>query len=768
MAGGGALDAEQSRATPGRAAPRILFLFEEVAASPPDTGSLLTTTPLIHSRNHRVLATARSTHRRLLDIAYCAAILLSTATAGRAQVASPSSPADTSRAVPLETVVVTATRSASAIETSTAAVTRLDRRELEQRPLRTVADALASVPGLAFLDFGGSGYDPQLTVRGFYGGGEAEYAVVMLDGVPVNRLETGRVDWDLIPVASIEAIEIVRGSASALYGDAAVGAVINVITRRPNSERASLTLAAGQLGELEASGTASMQVGDRALGVFGRVHRIDGYRAHSGRRASTFGGSIPLVQRAGTTVTVSSLHDWRTVEDPGPLTELDLVRSRVQSSPFYRFDESNGQRHRLTVDGSTRFGARTRASGYVSGEHDRSDAVRTLRFAPDFADSKVRDVRATAFRGSVQLEHDVARPRWGTRLVVGSDFSAGRLGTEYFDYLLGDSSTYRTADATRGESVARGDGTRATAAGFANLELRPHDAVRVSIGSRLDWLEDRWEPSGASAGDPVTATHLAMSPKVGVNVRYLHAARHTGHAYASAGRAFKAPTPGQLFDPRPIPIPVEPYSTTISNALLDPQQGVNVEAGAYHTVDGLPRAMAARVTLAAYQTDMRDELDFDFQTFRYINLARSRHRGLETGLQLRHPSGSEAFVSYTAQAVTSRFGQNSGRYLRAVPGRHLSAGASATHRSGLAATATVNRLWRMYLDDANAVELPAFAQVDLRVSQRVDRYRLALEVFNALDRRFSPTGFPDPSGSELFYYHPAAGRRVRVAVSAGL
>lgn len=722
----------------------------------------------MHRGSDRALRATRVICRRTIEVTWSAALLLGIAAAGQAQGRPATTSADTSRAIPLETIVVTAARSATSIETSAAAVTRIDRRQLEQLPLRTVADALAAVPGLAFLDFSGSGYDPQLTVRGFYGGGEAEYAVVLLNGVPVNRLETGRVEWDLIPVSTIETIEIVRGSSSALYGDAAVGAVINVITRQPSTERATLTLAAGQFGELEASGTASGQLGQRVLGVFGRVHRLDGYRAHSSRRATTVGGSYPLLQRTRTTLTLSSLHDWRRVEDPGPLAGFDLVRSRVQSAPFYRFDESNGQRHRLTVDGSSMLRARTRASGYLSGEHDRSDAVRTLRFAPDFADTKVRDVRATTLRGSIQLEHEGARPRWGTRLVAGSDFSAGRLATEYFDYLLGDSSTYRAATAARGESVARGEGSRATAAGFAHLELRPADAIRLSIGSRLDWLEDRWEPRGASVGDLVTATHLALSPKVGINLRYVSTGAHTGHAYAGASRAFKAPTPGQLFDPRPIPIPVEPYSTTISNALLDPQRGVNVEAGAYHTIDGLARAMSARVSLAAYQTDMRDELDFDFQTFRYVNLARSRHRGVETGLQLHHPSGSQAFVSYTAQAVTSRFGPNMGRFLRAVPGRHLTAGASLAHRSGLAANASVNRLWRIYLDDANAVQLPAFAQLDLRVSQRLDRYRVSLEVFNVLDRAFSPTGFPDPSGTELFYYHPAAGRRVRVGVSAGL
>jgi len=58
----------------------------------------------------------------------------------------------------------------------------------------------------------GLGLDPQLTLRGFYGGGEAEYVVVLLDGRPLNGLESGLFDWDLVPLSALESIEVVRGA----------------------------------------------------------------------------------------------------------------------------------------------------------------------------------------------------------------------------------------------------------------------------------------------------------------------------------------------------------------------------------------------------------------------------------------------------------------------------------------------------------------------------------------------------------------------------
>ncbi len=59
--------------------------------------------------------------------------------------------------------------------TTTSAGSVVTRAEIVRSPARSVADVPQRGPGVTFLDFDGLGFDPQLTVRGFYGGGEAEY-----------------------------------------------------------------------------------------------------------------------------------------------------------------------------------------------------------------------------------------------------------------------------------------------------------------------------------------------------------------------------------------------------------------------------------------------------------------------------------------------------------------------------------------------------------------------------------------------------------------
>ncbi|MGH7574183.1 MAG: TonB-dependent receptor, partial [Longimicrobiales bacterium] len=154
--------------------------------------------------------------------------------------------ADSARLYPLEELVVTAERRAAALELSTSAVTVLDGDELRALPVRTLAEALRQAPGIAFVDFDGTGLDPQVMTRGFYGGGEAEHVMLLVDGRPLNALESGRAPWDLIPLSSVESFEVVRGSGSAAWGDAAMGGVINVITRRDGESSGRVSLAGGQ------------------------------------------------------------------------------------------------------------------------------------------------------------------------------------------------------------------------------------------------------------------------------------------------------------------------------------------------------------------------------------------------------------------------------------------------------------------------------------------------------------------------------------------
>lgn len=673
-------------------------------------------------------------------------------------------PADTARVYGMDAVVVTADRAPAPLATSTATVSVVRGEELRRMPVRSLGDALRLLPGFSVIDFEGGGEDPKLTVRGFYGAGEAEYVTVLVDGRPLNAPHTGVADWDLIPLAAIQSVEVVRGGASSLYGDAAIGGVVNVITRlQPGTLRARAT--AGDDGALQYSmATSAPLLGARAQGWM-NLARTDGFRDHAERNAHALGLEVALMERPGASLSVSGIHRRRRFDEPGPLSAAALGESRTQISPLYRFDDTDERLTRLSVDGSADAGA-ARISGYLTGETRDADITRTLTLAPDYGDTKGRTLGTRRVLASARVDAPGLPLPWEDRLTAGVDGSVGEMESRYYILLNGTAEHYRTSEIGAVALDEAGDATRAAAAAFVRYELRPSDRVRISLGGRMDWLRDAFTPRAPTTAEAATAEHTAFSPRVGVNVQYLRSARHDGWVYANAGRSFKAATPDQLFDRRTLPVPFEPWKITISNPELRPQYGVSYEAGAYHRA-ALSPALGARLSLAAYQVDMRDELDFDIQSFRYVNLGRSRHRGVEAALNLDAAGGWGAFANYTLQDAVSRFGENRGNALKAIPRHTLAGGVDAPLAFGATAGVTVTDVRGAWIDDANTRRLPGWTRLDARLTVPVRGVRVWAEAFNLLDAEYSTTGFPDSADPSVVYYFPAAGRTLQIGVSTG-
>lgn len=126
-----------------------------------------------------------------------------------------------------ETVIVTATRTAEMVDETLAPVTVITRKEIEDLQASSVADVLRTVPGVILTNNGGLGQATSLFLRGTNSG----HVTVLVDGVRVGSATLGTTPFELIPLAQVEKIEIVRGPRSSLYGANAIGGVIQIFTR---------------------------------------------------------------------------------------------------------------------------------------------------------------------------------------------------------------------------------------------------------------------------------------------------------------------------------------------------------------------------------------------------------------------------------------------------------------------------------------------------------------------------------------------------------
>ena len=125
-------------------------------------------------------------------------------------------------------VVISATKTPIPVKEVTSAVEVITGEQMQQRKVRTVAEALRLAQGLAVFQSGGPGTLVDVRMRG----GTPEQTLVLIDGAIVNSATLGSYDFAQLTSDNIERIEILRGSQGMMWGSDAMGGVINITTKR--------------------------------------------------------------------------------------------------------------------------------------------------------------------------------------------------------------------------------------------------------------------------------------------------------------------------------------------------------------------------------------------------------------------------------------------------------------------------------------------------------------------------------------------------------
>jgi outer membrane receptor protein involved in Fe transport len=130
----------------------------------------------------------------------------------------------------LDEMVVTATKTERNIRDVTSAVTVIDSDRIEKSVATTADQLLRGVPGVyaSRMDASSPNRIAQTYTRGLPGNGRT---LVLIDDVPMNVAYDSQVDWSQLGTIDVDRIEVVRGAGSALYGNHAMGGVINVISK---------------------------------------------------------------------------------------------------------------------------------------------------------------------------------------------------------------------------------------------------------------------------------------------------------------------------------------------------------------------------------------------------------------------------------------------------------------------------------------------------------------------------------------------------------
>ena len=144
-----------------------------------------------------------------------------------------------------DVVIVSSSRVPLSLKDIARDVTVIEKDEIAKAPVNTIEDLLSYASGLDMRQRGANGVQGDISIRG----GSFEQTLILIDGIKVTDPQTGHHNLDLpVSLSEIERVEILKGSASKLYGPNAMSGIINIITNQDEKLSGSFEATAGDFG----------------------------------------------------------------------------------------------------------------------------------------------------------------------------------------------------------------------------------------------------------------------------------------------------------------------------------------------------------------------------------------------------------------------------------------------------------------------------------------------------------------------------------------
>jgi iron complex outermembrane recepter protein len=683
-------------------------------------------------------------------------------------------------ATTLPGVTVTATRNAAPILTTPLAITKLTGPQLRAFNGFGLDEALSRVPGvIAQSRYGTS--DIRLMVRGFGARGAGDRSNsgtsrgirLLLDGFPETEPD-GRTAMDQFDLATAEAIEVIRSSASSLWGNAA-GGVISVSTvpesRTPSAEAQGIF---GGFGLARYVARTSSPLGENGV-VYGNFTNtsFEGWRAHSDARRALFNAGATGMVGDKTKLGLFLVATDNLIHVPGPLTQAQVDADPKQANATYvsRDERRHNRSGRLGVSIDRTLG-------------DESSVSSTFYVNPKFLQRSergtFRDFTRYHVGGNVLGHATVNTGALKSRLTAGLD-AAYQDGAILFYNL--------SATNGRGPTLSDNKGEGAVNVGmFLQDELAVNDRLSLLLGARYDRIAYHYRsflPNPPVRKDSRDFTRV--SPKLGVNFLLT-----PGRAlYANVGGGIEVPA-GNETDPTPGAGPA------LLNPLLDPIQSTSYEVGykaISHPVFG--SGLSLGYDLALYDIEVTNEIvPYNGGRF-YLTAGKAQRRGAELGLTADTKAGFFASAAITASrnkyleyvvdsAVllpndATKAGKRADYSDNKIVGlpdfmSNIEVGTTVPGLKALRVKAGFENSGEYFANDANNVKVPSYSIVNLTAELRNLvamsngwGVRGFVTVRNLSDKRYIGSAFlnPDLVGGAPAAYEPGMPRSVIVSLSVG-
>lgn len=649
----------------------------------------------------------------------------------------------------LEEVVVTATKTEEKRGDIANAVTLLDFADIDTSPAQSLGELLANEQGIDWRtrgDYGGAA--EEIHIRGMSGIGTQ----VLVEGMVVNSPSLGSADAGLIPLHSIESIEVVRGAGSLLYGTGATGGTVNIMAKRPEKGATDFNIGAGY-------GTNSAweifaEHGRYLSDNFGyyltaAATDTDGFRDNGDEDRQELTVNLVYTEKDRLDISLYADYTDRDYGQPGPATPEGASDFVVNGITFYNSESSNLLSH---------------------GANEDLHWVLNIKSSPlDWLDINAK----ASFMDLESFTHTRYYTSWptaglpGTNTTVTNTVSAVEASADFqpieaLSFLTG--AEVKHYEWENAQTDLDGNGNAITAS---------EDSTREDLDTLGLFIEGQYRPSKyvkAMAG--VRREHHSefgteYVPRYGV-VFNPHQATAIKLNY---GEHYNAPTPNDLF------WPYEDWGFgmgTQGNTDLKPETGTHMDL----TFEQSLADNVWFINASLFKWDIEDKIRWapDANYFyQPENLDTYEGRGVELEVAFKPIKGAALAVSYTYSDAEEELEGGTSRQALYTSDNYFRANARYAADMGLTISATLRytgdrpAYYQLDTDVDPQVELDSYWTVDLRLEQRFKtHWVVSLSGNNLLDEAYDTyvQSFRNQvTGMTTMERYPGAGRSFFLGVS---
>jgi iron complex outermembrane receptor protein len=554
----------------------------------------------------------------------------------------------------LQEVLVTATSHEARVDMVPDAVSVVTREQIDQMVAPTAIDILKNIPGVEVYSARGplssSTYN-RVMMRGQ--GAVAARILVLLNGVPQSGGQSGEFEWNFINPRDIERIEVVRGPGSALYGSQAMGGVINIITRKPTSQKGETTLEGtyGTLNTVSTSLSHSQKAGNWGFYGSGTLGGTQGYRVAN--EVSLSGGQ-PTNSR-----NLRQRNDWGRGVVTYDFDDAANLSVNVMHGHFVNRGTYDYAPEFKVFDMSRKQGDMNYSKRFEGGTFSAYTSVSYQDSTYDNYTSASKKITGKSpanqwdYQGGMKTSYDLGS---FNTVSVGLDFK-------------------RTTYDRRNDNFATGTDAYGSSGGdswvygaFAQDELKLFDGrVIITPGIRYEYTSlfdgySELREAGVARRDVDRKILSAFTSRLG--------ARYNATDWISFrtayGESFRAPTLHELYGVTRL------TSTYLGNDALKPERLKSIEAGADITpLDNL------RLSLTVYKNHATDYIDNVSQgggVYKRQNIGTVDTGGVEAEVEYRFLEFWRSFVNYQRCDPKLMSGPYSGQRISGTPLSTTSAG----------------------------------------------------------------------------------------------